>query len=84
MDYGKTIFPAACHPLYDALKKETEQYFLDNRPFPDDASRDKFLKEDYTLCAALFFPKARDDRIGFAARIYTLIFFLEGKITAHE
>ncbi|KAI3322813.1 Aristolochene synthase from penicillium Roqueforti [Xylariaceae sp. AK1471] len=77
MEYDKSIFPVACHPLLDALKKETDKYFIDNWPFPNGKNRDKFLKADYPLCAALYFPQARDDRISFAARLFGMIFLLD-------
>lgn len=84
MECPKSDFAVLQHPLYESLKKETDQYFIDNWPFlfPNEdnnkKSLDKFLKANYPLCASLYFPQSKDERLRFAARMFSVVFIVDG------
>ncbi|KAI1803850.1 Aristolochene synthase in complex with 12,13-Difluorofarnesyl diphosphate [Daldinia bambusicola] len=77
MEYPQSTFSMLCHPRYEVVEREVNEYFIANWPFPDDNSRDKFLGAGFSRCTCLYFPTARDDRIHFACRLLTLLFLID-------
>ncbi|OTB14756.1 hypothetical protein K445DRAFT_12539 [Daldinia sp. EC12] len=77
MEYAQSTFTLLCHPRFEVVERETNEYFIANWPFPDVNSRDKFLKAGFSRCTCVYFPKAKDDRIHFACRLLTLLFLID-------
>lgn len=71
-------FVPDCHPLEKEITAEVDGYFLEHWPFKTDKDRKKFVAAGFSRVTCLYFPKALDDRIGFASRLLTLLFLIDG------
>lgn len=71
-------FLAECHPLEKEITAEVDGYFLEHWPFKTDKERKKFVAAGFSRVTCLYFPKALDDRIGFASMLLTLLFLIDG------
>ncbi|KAM4057643.1 aristolochene synthase prx2 [Hirsutella rhossiliensis] len=67
----------ACHHLVGLVSQETDDWFLQNWPFPNDKARHKFVAAGYSQLTCLYYPLARDDRIHFACRLLAILFLLD-------
>lgn len=68
-----------CHFRVDEVSKGIDDYFLQHWNFPDQKSRDTFVKAGFSRVTCLYFPVALDDRIHFACRLLTVLFLIDGK-----
>lgn len=73
-----------CHPRYLEVSKEVNEYFLKHWNFSSLKAKEKFLKADFSAYTCLQLPLAKDDRIHFACRLFTLLFFIDGKVATSE
>ncbi|KAI0195403.1 Aristolochene synthase in complex with 12,13 Difluorofarnesyl diphosphate [Xylaria flabelliformis] len=71
------LLPAEAHPLVHDISKQVDQYFLDHWQFPDEKARKKFVNAGFSQVTCYYFPKARNDRIGFACRLLTVLFLVD-------
>lgn len=71
-------FVAECHPLEKQITAEVDSYFLEHWPFKTDKDRKKFVAAGFSRVTCLYFPKALDDRIGFASMLLTVLFLIDG------
>lgn len=71
-------FVPECHPLEKEITAEVDGYFLEHWPFKTDKDRKKFVAAGFSRVTCLYFPKALDDRIGFASRLLTVLFLIDG------
>ncbi|KAI8948324.1 Aristolochene synthase in complex with 12,13-Difluorofarnesyl diphosphate [Xylaria longipes] len=77
MELMSSTFPSLCHPRLDTIERETNEYFIAHWPFPDVKSCEKFIGAAFSQCTCLFFPKARDDRIHLACRLFAILFLTD-------
>ncbi|KAI0436183.1 Aristolochene synthase in complex with 12,13-Difluorofarnesyl diphosphate [Xylaria telfairii] len=68
---------SSIHPLHERIVREVDGYFLQHWPFPDEKARKKFIAAGFSRVTCFYFPKALDDRIGFACRLLTLLFLID-------
>ena len=71
-------FSAQIHPLAEEVGSEVEQYFLSNWNFKTEKERSTFLKAGFPKVTCLYFPEAKYDRIGYACRLLTILFLIDG------
>lgn len=74
-----STFGLEIHPSVDRVSVEVNEYFLQHWPFRSDKERFKFRAADFPRVTCLYFPRALDERIGFACRLLTLLFLVDGK-----
>lgn len=74
-----STFYSVIHPCVDAVSAEVDGFFLDNWPFRSDKERAKFCAAGFSRVTCLYFPLGMDDRIGFACRLLTVLFLIDGK-----
>ena len=67
-----------CHPCEPQVTKEVEDYFIQHWRFPDDVAVEKFRAAGFSRVTCYYFPEALNARIGFAARLLTLLFLIDG------
>lgn len=79
-----SLWEPLCHPRYFEVSKEVNEYFLKHWNFPSLKAKEKFLKADFSAYTCLQLPLAKDDRIHFACRLFTLLFFIDGKVATSE
>ncbi|KAK3946261.1 putative aristolochene synthase protein [Diplogelasinospora grovesii] len=65
------------HPHAEEVARQVDGYFLENWPFPNEASRKTFLKAGFSRVTCLYFPLSKDDRIHFACRLLTVLFLID-------
>lgn len=71
------------HPRYPEVSKEVDEYYLTHWNFSDAKAKDKFLKADFSNYTCLHLPLAKDDRIHFACRLFTVLFLVDGKVAGN-
>lgn len=71
---------AKCQPTVDAVLREVDEYFLRHWPFPSERAGKKFIAAGFSRVTCLYFPLAQDDRIGFACRLLTVLFLIDGEL----
>jgi aristolochene synthase len=72
-------FHPSVHPHVDSVAAELDDYFLRNWPFRSEKERAKFRAAGFSRVTCLYFPLAMDDRIGFACRLLTVLFLIDGR-----
>lgn len=72
-------FSPIIHPNVDSVSAEVDDYFLQHWPFRDEKERVKFRAAGFSRVTCLYFPLATDDRIGFACRMLTVLFLIDGR-----
>ena len=72
-------FSAQIHPLAEEVGREVEQYFLSNWNFKTEKERSVFLKAGFPKVTCLYFPEAKYNRIGYACRLLTILFLIDGE-----
>ncbi|KAL4916492.1 Aristolochene synthase [Aspergillus aurantiobrunneus] len=72
-----SAFQPLCHPRVEEVTREVNDYFLEHWDFPSEKARKKFVAADFPGVTCLYFPKALDDRIGFACRLLTVLFLID-------
>jgi hypothetical protein len=75
------VWAPRCHRSVNNAVQQTDGYFLDRWPFPDERSRQKFRDAGFSKVTCLYFPLAKDDRIQFACRLLTVLFLVDGMFT---
>lgn len=73
------VWTSYCHGLVEEVSREVETYFLDNWKFPNENSKQTFLKAGFSRVTCLYFPLANDQRIYFACCLLTLLFLIDGE-----
>lgn len=63
---------------------DVEQFFIKNWHFTDEKAVQKFCAAGFSRVTCCYFPNAKDDRIGFACRLLTLLFLIDGAWTGGE
>lgn len=76
---SSTRFAAKCHPDADAVCAELDAFFAEHWPWPNESSREAFLKTDCSRWACWAFPLARSDRILHVVKATVLFFLLDGR-----
>lgn len=74
-----SIFVVKCHPLVNKMSREVDDYFLEHWPFPTERSRKHFVKAGFSRVTCLYFPLSKNDRIGYACRLLTVLFLIDGR-----
>lgn len=75
----ESIFVANCHPSVSQVSSEVDEYFLQHWNFPDTRSQKRFVKAGFSRVTCLYFPLSRNERIGYACRLLTLLFLIDGE-----
>lgn len=78
-DTPRSRFRTECHPLVQQISYEVDEYFLLHWPFPDLRSRHKFVAAGFSRVTCLYFPLSKNNRIGYACRLLTVLFLIDGK-----
>ena len=81
---SSSILEPRSHPLETQVTADVEQFFTSNWNFTDEKAVQKFHAAGFSLVTCCYFPKAKDDRIGFACRLLTLLFLIDGTYTAEN
>lgn len=77
-------FTARIHPLEAKISAEVNGFFLEHWPFGNEKARKKFVAAGFSRVTCFYYPVALNDRIGFACRLLTLLFLIDGKIPCHD
>ena len=88
-DVEKFGLPAAylqprCHPLEAQMTTEVNAYFIKHWPFPNAKAMEKFCQAGFSHMTCCYFPDAKNDRIQFACRLFTLLFLIDGSASGTE
>ncbi|KAI6084941.1 Aristolochene synthase from penicillium Roqueforti [Hypoxylon rubiginosum] len=75
-----SLFTPVCHPLVTQVSVSVNGWFLENWDFPDEAARIKFVKTGFSRVTCLYFPKSRDDRIGHACKLLSILFLIDDRL----
>ncbi len=67
-----------CHPLEPQVTEEINGYFIEHWPFANEKAIRKFRDAGFSRVTCCYYPEALDDRIGFACRLLTLLFLIDG------
>jgi hypothetical protein len=70
-----------CHPHAKEVCQEIDNYFLQNWVFPSPEAEKKFLEAGFSRVTCFYFPLSKDDRIGLACRLLTVLFLVDGELT---
>ncbi|KAK6072773.1 aristolochene synthase [Seiridium cupressi] len=73
----ESLFNARCHPAVLQVSREVEEYFLLNWPFQNSSARQRFLDAGFSRVTCLYFPLSKNNRIGSACRLLTLLFLID-------
>ncbi|TGJ88397.1 hypothetical protein E0Z10_g326 [Xylaria hypoxylon] len=65
------------HPRADEVSREVDGYFLNHWSFPNPKAERVFVNAGFSRVTCLYFPLAKDGRIGFACRLLTLLFLVD-------
>ena len=68
---------ALIHPLTDKVVNETNEFFLQHWPFPNEKARKKFVSGGFCRLTCYYFPKAKDDRLHLACEIMAVLFLID-------
>jgi aristolochene synthase len=69
---------SASYPKVDEVSAQVEGWFLRHWPFPNEEAKKKFVAAGFSRVTCLYFPLARDDRIGSACKLLTILFLIDG------
>ncbi|PGG97505.1 hypothetical protein AJ79_09175 [Helicocarpus griseus UAMH5409] len=72
-----SYFEPACHPLEPQITAEVDGYFIKHWPFPNKKAIQKFRDAGFSRVTCCYYPKAHNDRIGFACRLLTVLFLID-------
>ncbi|KAJ8126545.1 hypothetical protein O1611_g7090 [Lasiodiplodia mahajangana] len=76
-NYIDTRLETEVHPLASQVRTEVDNYFLEHWPFPNKQARKKFKAAGLSLAACYFIPRALDDRLHFACRLFAWAFLID-------
>jgi hypothetical protein len=77
----QSIFKAISHQDMANAINDVDSWFLSNWEFPDQKSRDKFVRAGFSRVTCLYFPKALPERIRSACKLLTILFLIDGQST---
>jgi hypothetical protein len=66
------------HPNVDTVSTEVDSYFLKHWEFPSEKAKRDSVEAGFSIATCLYFPLSKDDMVGFAYRLLTVLFLIDG------